>query len=236
MGNPEIKNALLLAAGGHADLGLGGALGKLVQNHIGALLAVPALGEGQDDGEVDKLERCSNEVVVVGDLLDGLFGAVVANEGPAADSGDQQAELLHEGDVLALVLDLGELDEALVVLVVDLLLAGEVLLERLTGEQAVKTLAVVDVGLAVEEDPVLRAEELVGGIDDAGLDEGGRVEDFAGHVAGRGDNDEPVGQLSACAHGEHASTMWRRIDCERRTCGRRKRSSARQTTISRGIW
>ena len=192
MGNPEVKNALLLAASRHADLGLRGALGELVQDHVGTLLAVPALGEGQDDGEVDQLERSGDEVVVVGNLLDSLLRAVVANEGPAADSGDQDTELLHEGDVLALVLDLGELDEALVVLVVDLLLTGKVLLECLAGEETVQALAVVDVGLAVEEDPVLGAEELVGGIDDAGLDEGRRVEDLAGNVAGRADNDEPV--------------------------------------------
>jgi hypothetical protein len=43
-------------------------------------------------------------------------------------------------------------------------------------------------GAAVEENPVVRAEELVRGIDDAGLDEGGRVEDLARHVAGRGND------------------------------------------------
>jgi hypothetical protein len=192
VGDPEVQNALLLAASRHTDLSLGGALGELVQNHVGALLAVPALGEGQDDGEVDELEGGGDEVVVVGDLLDGLLGAVVANEGPAADGGDQQAELLHEGDVLALVGDLGELDEALVVLVVDFLLAGQVLLERLAREEAVEALAVVDVGLAVEEDPVLGPQQLVRGVDHAGLDEVGRVEDLAGHVARRGDDDELV--------------------------------------------
>lgn len=197
MGDPEVENALLLAASQHADLGLGGTLGELVQDHVGALLAVPALGKGQDDGEVDKLKRSSDEVVVVGDLLDSLLGAVVPNKGPAADSSDQETELLHERNVLALVLDLRELDEALVVLVVDLLLAGQVLLERLAGEQAVETLAVVDVSFAVEEDPVLGAEELVCGIDDAGLDEVGRVEDFAGHVTGRGDDNEPEEVLLA---------------------------------------
>jgi hypothetical protein len=200
VGDPEVENAFLLAASLHADLGLSGTLGELVQDHIGALLAIPALGEGQDDGEVDKLERSSDEVVVVGDLLDSLLRAVVTDEGPAADSSDQETELLHERNVLALVLDLGELDEALVVFVVDLFLAGQVLLERLAGEQTVETLAVVDVGLAVEEDPVLGAEELVGGIDDAGLDKVGRVEDLAGHITGRSDNDEPEKQLSACAH------------------------------------
>lgn len=210
--NPEVKNALLLAASLHTDLGLRGALGELIEDHVSALLAVPALGERQNDGEVDKLERSGDEVVVVGDFLDSLLRAVVTNEGPAADSSDQETELLHEGNVLALVLDLGELDEALVVLVVDLLLARQVLLERLAGEQAVETLAVVDVGFAVEEDPVLGAEELVGGIDDAGLDEVGRVEDLAGHVTGRGDNDEPGEHLSACAQRGHTTTAWRRIE------------------------
>lgn len=210
VGDPEVENTLLLATRCHADLGLSGALGELVEDHVGALLAVPALGEGQDDGEVDELEGGSDEVVVVGDLLDGLLGAVVANKGPAADGGDQQTELLHEGDVLALVLDLGQLDEALVVLVVDLLLAGEVLLERLAGEEAVEALAVVDVGLAIEEDPVLGAQELVGGVDDTRLDEVRRVEDLAGHVTRRGNDDEPGGGLSACAQEEHATTTrWR---------------------------
>jgi hypothetical protein len=188
--HPEVKNAVLLATSRHADLGLCGALGEFHKNHVGGLLSVPALGKGQDDGEVDKLKRSSNQVVVVGDLLHGLFGAVVANESPAAHSGDQLAELLHPWNVLALVLDLGELHPAFEVVVVDLLLAWQVLLECLAGEEAVEALAVVYVCAAVEEDPVLGTKELVCRIDDARLDEVGRVEDLARHVASGGDNNK----------------------------------------------
>lgn len=182
--DPEVENALLLATSSHANLGLCGASGELLEDHIGSLLSVPALGKGQNDGEVDELEGGGNQVVVVSDLLDGLIRAVVADKGPAAHSGDQLAELLHPRDVLALVLDLREVHPLLEVVVVDLLLSRQILLERLAGEEAVETLAVIYVSAAVEEDPVLGAEELVGGIDDAGLDECGRVEDLAGHVAG----------------------------------------------------
>ena len=168
--DPEVEDAFLLATSGHADLGLRSALGELVEHHVGRLLAVPALGEGQDDGEVDELERSGDQVVVVGDLLDSLLRHVVSDKSPAAHRGDEEAELMHPWDVLALVLHLREVHPALKILVVDFLLAGQILFERLAGEEAIETLAVVDVGLAIEEDPIVGAQELVGGVDDAGLD------------------------------------------------------------------
>lgn len=39
--DPAIHNTIWLSTGGHSDLAFGGALGKLIQNHIGSLLAVP---------------------------------------------------------------------------------------------------------------------------------------------------------------------------------------------------
>jgi hypothetical protein len=35
----------------------------------------------------------------------------------------------------------------------------------------------------------------VGGVHDTGLDIGGRVEDLAGHITGRGNHDEPGAEL-----------------------------------------
>lgn len=189
--NPGVHDAVGLAAGSHPDLGLGGATGELGEDHIGGLLAVPGLGEGDDDGEVDELEGLGDEVVVVGDLLDGLVAEVVTDKGAAGDGRDDLAELGHPGDGLE-VGGFGDVDKGLEVAVVHLLLAGEVDLEGATGEEAVETLAEVNVGLAVEEDPVVGTEKLVSDIDDAGLDEGGRVKHLAGHVAGRGDDDKLV--------------------------------------------
>jgi len=120
---PEVENALLLATSSHADLALCGTLGELIQDHVSALLSVPGLGEGDNDREVDKLERSGDQVVVVGDLLDGLVRGVVTNEGTATQRSDHEAELLHPRNVLALVLYLRKLHKALEVCVVDFLLA-----------------------------------------------------------------------------------------------------------------
>ena len=188
--DPAVHDAGNLSAGGHPDLALGGALGKFLQHHVGGLLAVPRLGERDDDGEVHQLEGGRDEVVVVGDLLDGLVRHVVADEGAARDGAHDLAHLGHEGDWLASGV-LGDLDEPLEVLVVHLILAGQVALERLLGKQAVEALAEIDVGLAVQEHPVIRSEEFMGDIDDARLDVARGVEDLPGHVTGRGDDNKP---------------------------------------------
>jgi hypothetical protein len=101
----------------------------------------------------------------------------------------------HEGGGLVVVV-LGDLEEAGEVVLVDLLLAGQVGGEGLAGEEAVETLAEVDVGLAVEEDEVVVSEELGGDIDDARLDVAGRVEDLAREVAGGSDDNEPGEDVS----------------------------------------
>ena len=189
--DPGVHDAVGLAAGGHADLALGGARRELGKNNIGGLLPVPRLGVGEDDGEVDELQGGGDEVVVVGDPLDGVVGDVVADKGAAGHGAHELAELGHEGDGLAAGV-LGDLEELFKVGPVHLLLAGQVAVEGPLGEEAVEALAEVDVGLAVQEDEVIGSEELVGDIDDAGLDVRGRVEDLAGHVPGRGDDDEPV--------------------------------------------
>ena len=181
--DPAVEDAGGGAAGGHADFGLGGAFGEFVQDHVGGFLPVPGLREGDDEGEVDEFERGGDEEVVVGDLLDRCVRHVMPDEGAQGDGAHEFAEDGHEGDGLAFVLGLGDGDEFLEVFVVDFFLAGQVDLEGLAGEEAVEAFAVVDVGLAVEEDPVLGPEELVCYIHDTGFDEGGRIEDFAGHVS-----------------------------------------------------
>lgn len=47
-------------------------------------------------------------------------------------------------------------------------------------------------GLTVEEHKVVGPKQLVGDIDNAGLDVAGGVQDLAGKVACGGDNDEPA--------------------------------------------
>jgi hypothetical protein len=88
------------------------------------------------------------------------------------------------------VLDLRQLNPILEVFVVNVLLSWQILLKRLSGKETIETLAVVDMGAAVKKDPVIGAEELVGGIDDARLDKGRRIEYLAGHIAGRGNDDK----------------------------------------------
>jgi hypothetical protein len=97
---------------------------------------------------------------------------------------------LHEFHGLSFVFHLRVFDELPEVVIVHILLARKIGLESITGEEAVEALAVVDVGTTVEEDPILRTEELVRGIYDTGLDEGGRVEDFARYITGRGNHNE----------------------------------------------
>ena len=218
--NPGIHDAGSLATSSHADLALCSALGKLGEDHISRLLAIPRLGVGNNDGEVDKLKSGGDQVVVVGNLLDGLVGNVVADERAARDGSDNLTEVGHEGNGLPTGV-LGDIEEGLEVAVVHLLLSGKVDLKSLASEEAVETLAELDVSGTIEEHPVVGAEELVGDIDDAGLRITGAVEDLTGHITGRGNDDEPVvlsrqplrfGILGAIR-------IWVRL-----TCGRQKRS------------
>lgn len=96
----------------------------------------------------------------------------------------------HERDGFAAGL-LGDFDILLELSVVDLLLAGQVALEGLAGEETVEALAEVDMFLSIKENPALLSENLGGDIDDTWLDETGGVEDLSGQVASRSDNDEP---------------------------------------------
>lgn len=218
--DPGIHDAGSLASSSHADLALRSALGELGEDHISRLLAIPRLGVGNDDGEVDKLESGGDEVVVVGNLLDSLIRNVVADEGTARDSSDDLTEVGHEGNGLSAGV-LGDVEEGLEVAVVHLLLSGEVDLESAASEEAVETLAELDVGGTIEENPIIGAEQLVGDIDDAGLDITGAVEDLTGHIASRGNDDEPVMSsrkfLRLGSLGDIRT--WTRL-----TCGRRKRS------------
>lgn len=65
-----------------------------------------------------------------------------------------------------------------------------------SGEQHIETAAIVDVGLAVEENPVIGAQDVFHGVDNGGLGKGRRVEDFAAEIAGGCYDDE-----SSCASG-----------------------------------
>src|SRR4051812_45667470 len=123
----------------------------------------------------------------------------MAHEGTATQGTHELAKFWHERNRLPLVLHLGFVYKSLEVIIVDLLLAGEILVESLASKETIQTLAVIDVSLPIEEDPVLRAEKLVGGINDARLDKVGRIEDFAGHVASRGDDDKPTKLVSTCS-------------------------------------
>ena len=198
--DPAVEDAGDGAAGGHADFRLGRAFGEFVQDHVGRFLAVPGLREGDDEGEVDEFERGGDQEVVVGDLLDRCVRHVVPDEGAQGDGTHEFAEDGHEGDGLAVVLGLGDGDEFLEVFVVDFFLAGQVDLQGLAGEEAVEAFTVVDVGFAVKEDPVVGAEELVCYVYDTGFDEGGGIEDFAGHVSRCSNDNEPV-QSSSLATG-----------------------------------
>lgn len=192
--DPSIHDAGLGTSGSHADLALRSTLGELGKHHVGGLLSIPGLGEGDDDGEVDELESGGDEVVVISNLLDSFIGDIVADEGAAGNGGNDLTEFSHERNGFSTGF-LGHLEEALEVSVVHLLLARKIDLESLAREQSVQTLAELYVGLAVQEHPVVGTEELVGDIDDAGLDKGGSVEHLTGHITGRGNDDKPA-QLS----------------------------------------
>lgn len=62
----------------------------------------------------------------------------------------------------------------------------------MAGKKAVQAFAEFDVGLAIQKDPISRAQKLVSSIHDTGLDEGGRVEDLAGEIAAGCDHNEPA--------------------------------------------
>lgn len=188
--NPGVHDAGNFTTSGHANLAFGSTLGELGQDHISSLLAVPRLGVREDNGEVDKLESSGDEVVVLGDLGNGLVGNVVTNKSAARHSTHDLTELMHERNRLAASV-LGHLEEVLEVSVVSLLLTGQVKFESLAGEKAIETLAEINMGLSVEENPVVVSKKLGSNVDDCGLDISGRVEDLASHVAGGSDNDKP---------------------------------------------
>lgn len=82
------------------------------------------------------------------------------------------------------------MEEALVVVIVDLFHARHVAGESRARKQAIETLAELDMVLAIQKHPVGLSEKFVSGIDDTGLDIGRRVENLAGHVTSRSDNNE----------------------------------------------
>ncbi|KAI6776070.1 hypothetical protein HG530_000015 [Fusarium avenaceum] len=190
--NPGIHDTGDLTTSSHADLALGGALGKLGQDHISGLLSVPGLGERKDNGKVDKFEGSGDQVVILSDLGNGLIGDVVADKGSARDGTHDLTELMHERNGLATGV-LGHLKEMLEVVVVRLLLTGQVAFESFAGEKTVEALAEVDMSLSIKEHPVVVSKKLRGNVDNSGLDVAGRVEDLAGHITGRSNNNEPRG-------------------------------------------
>lgn len=151
--DPGVHNARDITTTGHANLALSRTLGEFVHDHISGLLAVPGLSVRQDDGEVDQLEGGSDEVVVVRDLLDRLVAHVVANKGAAGKRAHEFTEVSHPRDGLVVV-PLGLLDERLEIAVIDLLHCWEVQRDSLASEQTVQSLAVLNVGLSIQEDPV----------------------------------------------------------------------------------
>jgi hypothetical protein len=189
--DPAIHDTSDFTTSGKISLALSSTFSELDHDHISGLLSIPGLGEGNDNGEVDKLESGSNQKVIVGDLLDSFVVHVVSNEGPARNGSHKLSEFGHELNGLEAILA-GYFNPLLEVLVVDFILTGEVKRKSVTGEKAVQAFAEFDMGLAVQEDPVGRAQELVSGVHDTGFDKGGRIEDLAREVAAGCDHDEPA--------------------------------------------
>lgn len=189
--DPAIHDTSDFTTSGKISLALGSTFSELDHDHISGLLSIPGLGEGNDNGKVDKLESGSNQKVVVGDLLDGFVVHVVSNKGLARNGSHELSEFGHELNRLEVILA-GHFNPLLEVLVVDFILTREVQRKSVTGEKAVQAFAEFDMGLAVQEDPVGGAQELVSGVHDAGFDKGGRVEDLAREIAAGRDHDEPA--------------------------------------------
>lgn len=68
--------------------------------------------------------------------------------------------------------------------------------ESLLGEEDVQSLPVVGVDLAMQEDPVLGQQDLLGGCNETRFSMVGGVEDLSGHFVGRTDDDETVLRIS----------------------------------------
>lgn len=64
--------------------------------------------------------------------------------------------------------------------------------ESLLGEENVQCLPVVGMDFAVQKNPVLRQQDLLGRSDETGFSVVGGVEDLPGHFVGRTDDDETV--------------------------------------------
>lgn len=97
--NPSVKQAVSLGARGHALLGGGGGIGKVLDGNGAGAASVPDLGSGEGckrivisfsavspresqrtEGEVDELESLGDLPVLGGDLTDALLGDVIAAE------------------------------------------------------------------------------------------------------------------------------------------------------------
>ena len=168
--NPLVHDAGRLSTRGHIDFTGGSTTCKLGNNSVRNALAPPALGEGDVDGEgnVDQLERRSDEVKVVRNLLDRIRGDVVSEKRPARQRTVDLTEPAHERHGLTPV-GLARGDKLVKVVGVDLLLDREVCAEGLVGEEPRQPAAVLGMGLAGDEDPCAVADDVFGDGDDAGL-------------------------------------------------------------------
>lgn len=155
--DPTVHDTGDFASSSHADFTLGGTLGELRQHHIGSALSIPGPRVGDDDGKVDKFQGSGDQVVVIGDLLNGLVRDVVANKCPARDGAHEFTEFRHERDWLSSCF-LSDLSKLLEVGIVNYFLVREVALQRLASEQAVQALPEVNMRFAVQEDPVVGSQ------------------------------------------------------------------------------
>ncbi len=180
--HPAVQDAGDFPARRDAGLALRGAFGEFVQDHVGRLLAVPRPGERKDPREIHEVQGRSDLIKVIGNLFDRAVRHVMPHEGSQRHRAHEFSKHRHKRDRLARVVGLRNLDEHGEILVIHVLLARQVYLQCLAGEQAVQPFPVIDVGFAVQEYPVVRPQQLMRYIDDAWLDVGRRVEHFARHL------------------------------------------------------
>lgn len=120
------------------------------------------------------------------------------------------SEFWHEGSWLVVTL-FAHSQEFLEVFVVDLLLTWKIYFQCLTGEQAIETFPIINVGFAIQENPIGRSKDFGSDVYDSRLHESGRIEDFSGKISLGCDDNKSAWNVSVEFNQEDAdmTDLWK---------------------------
>lgn len=191
--HPVVHDTRGCRAGRHVRFAGGRAARELGVDGFGRPPAPPRLGEGDvyREWDVHQLEGVRDEVEVIGDSLDGILGYVVPEEGAARDRAVDLAKQGHESRRTPLVRLAGG-GELVEVVGHHILLCREICGDGLVREQRSQPPSVLGMGLSMQENPGLVANDVLGNRDETWFGVCGRLENFVGYISVGGEDNKPV--------------------------------------------